>query len=123
GARLAARDGVSALAHGILLEQHGIDETALFSAMGSALGQRGDFADLFLKETTAESWSLEGGAVRGSSYRRDAGFGLRVLKGEEATLASSQRIDAAALRHVAARLRGTADGAPRHGATAAPRAQ
>ncbi|WLE61905.1 metalloprotease TldD [Burkholderia plantarii] len=120
GVQPATREQMRALAHGILLERHGIDEAALFSAMGSALGQHGDFVDIFLKETTVESWSLEGGVVRGSSYRRDAGFGIRVLKGEEATQASSQRIDAAALRHAAARLRGTASGVSLHGLSASP---
>ncbi|MFM0378745.1 metallopeptidase TldD-related protein [Paraburkholderia strydomiana] len=105
-----ARENVLTLARGALLDRHAVDETALFSALGIALGQRGDFADIFLKETAAESWSLEGGTVRASSYRCDAGFGLRVLNGEEATLASSQRIDATSLRHVALQLRGTGSG-------------
>ncbi|MEX3666645.1 metalloprotease TldD [Paraburkholderia phenoliruptrix] len=104
------REQIRTQARHTLLDRHGVDEAALFSAMGIALGQRWDHADIFLKETTAESWSLEGGAVHASSYRCDTGFGLRVLKGEQATLASSQRIDTAALRHVALQLRETGSG-------------
>lgn len=88
-----------------LLERHGIDETHLFAAINGALGQSGDFADIYLKETIAESWSLEGGAVRGGSWLCDSGFGIRVLKGEEATFGSSQRIGADALRTVARQIR------------------
>ncbi|XHO70241.1 Metalloprotease TldD [Burkholderia gladioli] len=110
-----AHEEIRTLARHTLLERHGVDEAALFSAMGVALGRRWEHADIFLKETSVESWSLEGGAVRASSYRCDTGFGLRVLKGEQATLASSQRIDTMALRHVASQLRETGSGNARDG--------
>ncbi|PVX81330.1 metalloprotease TldD [Paraburkholderia unamae] len=104
-ARHAPLDEVRRAAHAGLLEKHGIDETHLLAALSSALGQSGDFADIYLKETISESWSLEGGAVRGGSWLCDSGFGIRVLKGEEATFASSQRIGADALRAVARQIR------------------
>jgi TldD protein len=88
-----------------LLEKHGIDEAHLFAALSSALGSSGDFADIYLKESISESWSLEGGAVRGGTWLCDSGLGIRVLKGEEATFASSQRIAADTLRIVAQQIR------------------
>ncbi|RQT10905.1 metalloprotease TldD [Burkholderia contaminans] len=92
-----------------LLDKHGIDETHLFAALNSALGQSGNFADIYLKESIAESWSLEGGAVRGGAWQCDSGFGMRVLNGEEATFASSQRIGADALRTIARQIRSGPD--------------
>ncbi|WP_244096965.1 metalloprotease TldD [Burkholderia ambifaria] len=88
-----------------LLDKHGIDEAHLFAALNSALGQSGDFADIYLKASIAESWSLEGGAVRGGAWLCDSGFGIRVLNGEETTFASSQRIAADALRTIARQIR------------------
>lgn len=96
-------------ARATLLERNGIDESHLLGALSLALGHSGEFADLYLKETTAESWSLEGGQVRGGAYRYDAGFGLRVLRGEEATFASSQKIDADALRAIPRAIRRAGD--------------
>ena len=88
-----------------LLDKHGIDETHLFAALNIALGQSGNFADIYLKESIVESWSLEGGAVRGGAWLCDSGFGIRVLNGEETTFASSQRIGADALRTIARQIR------------------
>lgn len=93
-------EDVRAIARVGLLGKHGIEEAHLSSALAVAMGSGGDFADIYLKETIAESWSLEGGAVRGGSYRSDSGFGIRVLDGERATFASSQRIDVDSLRRV-----------------------
>ncbi|WP_206952485.1 metalloprotease TldD [Trinickia acidisoli] len=102
----AAIGGVRSLARVALLERHGIDEAQLASALTLAMGAGGNFADIFLQETSAESWSLEGGAVRGGSFRCDSGFGVRVMRGEEATFASAQRIDADSLRRVSMQVRG-----------------
>ncbi|WP_395062479.1 metalloprotease TldD [Paraburkholderia silvatlantica] len=103
--RLPSLDEVRSAARHCLLERNGVDEIQLASALSLAMGTGGDFADVYLSDSIREAWSLEGGAVRGGSYRRDSGFGLRVMKGEEATFASSQRIDAAALIRVASQLR------------------
>lgn len=103
--RDASLDDMRRAAQAGLLDKHGIDETHLFAALNSALGQSGDFADIYLKESIAESWSLEGGAVRGGAWLCDAGFGIRVLNGEEATFASSQRIGTDALRTIARQIR------------------
>lgn len=88
-----------------LLERNGVDDAHLSSALSQALGTGGDFADVYLNDIVSEAWSLEGGAVKGGSYRRDSGFGLRVMRGEETTFASSQRIDPSALARVASQLR------------------
>ncbi|MEK6351979.1 MAG: metalloprotease TldD [Burkholderia cenocepacia] len=98
-------DDMRRAAYAGLLDKHGIDETHLFAALNSALGQSGDFADIYLKESIAESWSLEGGAVRGGAWLCDSGFGIRVLNGEETTFASSQRIGTDALRTIARQIR------------------
>lgn len=87
-----------------LLERNGVDEVQLASALSLAMGTGGDFADVYLSDTVRETWSLEGGAVRSGTYRRDSGFGLRVMNGEETTFASSQRIDSVALMRVASQL-------------------
>ncbi|MGU3782158.1 metalloprotease TldD [Burkholderia metallica] len=105
GTRCASLHDMRRAAYAGLLDKHGIDETHLFAALNSALGQSGNFADIYLKESIVESWSLEGGAVRGGAWQCDSGFGIRVLNGEEATFASSQRIGADALRTVARQIR------------------
>jgi TldD protein len=113
-------------AHRRILEKHGVDEAHLFSTLSNALGQSGDFADIFLKETLSESWSLEGGAVRGGTWLCDSGLGLRVLNGEEATFASSQRIATDALRFVARQIRSgnvTNERTPLHNSTLASNSQ
>jgi TldD protein len=96
---------VQTLARTTLLERNSIDESHLLGALELALGESGEFADLYLKETITESWSLEGAQVRGGAYRYDAGFGLRVLRDEEVTFASSQKIDAPALRAIPRQIR------------------
>ena len=101
-----------------LLERNGVDEVQVDSALSLAMGTGGDFADLFLSDSVREAWSMEGGAVRGGSYRRDSGFGLRVMKGEETTFACSQRIDASALTRVASQLRTSGEFAATTTATA-----
>ncbi|WP_042300004.1 metalloprotease TldD [Paraburkholderia kururiensis] len=118
GARLPSRGETSHAARRCLLERNGVDEVQLASALSMAMGTGADFADLYLADTMTETWSLEGGAVRGGSYRHDSGFGLRVMKSEETTFASSQRIDAAALMRVASQLRTNEASAPPNAARA-----
>jgi len=103
--RLPSLDEMRDVARQCLLARNGVDESQLAAALSLAMGTGGDFADVYLSDSVREAWSLEGGAVRGGSYRRDSGFGLRVMKGEETTFASSQRIDTAALMRVASQLR------------------
>ena len=103
--RCASLHDMRRTAYAGLLDKYGIDETHLFAALNSALGQSGNFADIYLKESIVESWSLEGGAVRGGAWLCDSGFGIRVLNGEETTFASSQRIGADALRTIARQIR------------------
>lgn len=107
------------VAYAGLLEKNGIDESHLFSALNLAIGRSGNFADIYLKETIAESWSLEGGFVRGGSYRCDSGFGIRVLQGEEVTFASSQKIDLDSLRVVSRQVGASADQAIESGISTA----
>uniref|UniRef100_E1TIQ9 Peptidase U62 modulator of DNA gyrase n=1 Tax=Burkholderia sp. (strain CCGE1003) TaxID=640512 RepID=E1TIQ9_BURSG len=102
---LLSLDDVRNAARRCLLDRNGVDEAQLASALSLAMGAGSDFADVYLSDSVRETWSLEGGAVRGGSYRRDSGFGLRVMKGEETTFASSQKIDASALVRVASQLR------------------
>ena len=103
--RCASLHDMRRTAYAGLLDKYGIDETHLFAALNSALGQSGNFADIYLKESIVESWSLEGGAVRGGAWLCDSGFGIRVLNGEETTFASSQRLGADALRKIARQIR------------------
>ncbi|AJX00821.1 metalloprotease TldD [Burkholderia gladioli pv. gladioli] len=107
---LPSADELQTIAYAGLLEKNGVDESHLIAALHLALGRSGSYADIYLKETISESWSLEGGVVRSGSFNCNSGFGLRVLRGEEATTASSQRIDADSLRHLSGQLSDSVSG-------------
>ncbi|MGF6573690.1 TldD protein [Paraburkholderia sp. GAS333] len=104
---LPSSDELQAIAYAGLLEKNGVDESHLTAALRSALGTSGSYADIYLKETLFESWSLEGGMVRSGSFNCNSGFGIRVLRGEEATTASSQRVDAESLRRLSGQVGGS----------------
>ena len=118
--KLPSTDEVHLRASIDLLMKHGIDQAHLSSVLTLAMGEGGSFADVYLKGTIAESWGLEGGAVRSGSYRCDEGFGIRVLRDEEAIFASSQVIDVESLRRVAGQVRSAVGGSQPGRAVALP---
>mgnify|MGYP000879397967 CR=1 FL=1 len=102
----ATTDAAHDLARATLLDAHGLDEARLLRGLAQALGAGGEHADLYLKSSVAESWSLEGGRVHRGSFAMEQGFGLRGLQGEQAVLATSQCIDAEQVQRAAGVVRG-----------------
>lgn len=80
-----------------LLAASGLDETQLLAGVSRALRKGGDYADLYLKSSVAESWHLERGKVTRSNYNQSQGFGLRLMEGEQSVLTSADRFDATAI--------------------------
>lgn len=85
-------------ARSTLLDRYGLDETFLQNVAGSALGKWGDFADIYLQSRASESWRIESGRIKAGAFGIDLGYGMRVLRGAEASFASSQRIDRASMQ-------------------------
>lgn len=78
-----------------------ISETQLESALGSALGPSIDAADLFLQQSSEESWVLEDGIVKEGGFSIDRGFGLRVMSGEKTGFAYADQIELPAILEAA----------------------
>ena len=57
-----------------------------------------DFADVFLQYTEAESWSLEGGIVKGGAYDIEHGLGVRTFQNELVGHAYADTINKTALQ-------------------------
>jgi TldD protein len=89
------------IARAALLVTNGLDEIQLLSGVSRALGATGEYADLYLKTSMQESWSLEHGAVNRGSFNIDHGFGLRTVQGDQSVLATSQIIDLPSVRRSA----------------------
>ena len=63
--------------------QFGVDSATMGRVLREALGQGGDFADLFFEYTTKSAVLMEEGIVKSSSRTAVMGLGIRVLKGEQ----------------------------------------
>lgn len=92
------------LANQLLLASNGIDPSHLAVALSEAMTRRSQYADIYLRASESESWSLESGAVKGGTFGVDSGFGLRTVAGEETAFAFSQRIDSASLKGAARKV-------------------
>ncbi|KAF7600513.1 MAG: metalloprotease TldD [Candidatus Dactylopiibacterium carminicum] len=96
------------LAQAGLLAPNGLDVQDLSRTLDAVMAHAVDAADLYLQNSRHESWSLEGGIVRSSSFSRDQGFGLRALDQDQSAFAFSQQISHARLLEAAASVRAIA---------------
>ena len=94
-----------AVAREILLAPYGLDETALFKALGAIFTHKVDYADLYFQCTSSESWSLEEGVVKTGSFAIDQGVGVRAISGERTAFSYSDDISGHALMEAAAATR------------------
>ena len=94
-----------AVAHGLLLAPHGLNETHLKKALGEILSHGADDADLYFQYTRSEGWSLEEGIVKSGSFSIDQGVGVRAVSGEKTAFAYSDDISEASLLDAARTVR------------------
>jgi len=85
-----------------------VPEEVLVKTLKVALSRGGDFAEVFIEDSSSESLSLDDGRMKDVSFGRDKGAGVRVVKGDtsvycytedlsEETLVAVARTAAAAL--------------------------
>ncbi len=72
---------------------HAIDDTLIARALGVALAQGGDFADLYFEYRRAASISMEDGRVRSVGGGIDLGVGVRVVNGTAVGYAYAESLD------------------------------
>lgn len=88
-----------------LLAPAELDERALEHVLGSMLGPRIDYADLYLQYSRSESWVLEDGIVRDGHFSIDQGVGVRAISGEKTGFAYSDELLRPALEQAASAAR------------------
>ena len=94
-----------AIAHQLLLEPFGLDETDLAKTLAEIKAHKVDEADLYFQYTRSEGWSLEEGIVKTGSFSIDQGVGVRAVSGEKTAFAYSDDISKASLMDAARTVR------------------
>ena len=98
-----------AVAEQHLLAPYGLVDGDLERVLGSLMGHRLDYADLYFQYRRAESWSLEEGIVKSGSFDIEQGVGVRAISGEKTAFAYSDDISLPALDAAARATRAIAD--------------
>ena len=98
-----------AVAEQYLLSPYGLADGDLERVLGSLMGHRLDYADLYFQYRRAESWSLEEGIVKSGSFDIEQGVGVRAISGEKTAFAYSDDISLPALDAAAKATRAIAD--------------
>ncbi len=91
-----------------LLTPAGIGNRELDRLLGSIMGHRVDYADLYFQYTRHESWSLEEGQVKSGARNIEQGVGVRAISGEKTGFAYSDEIVLPALLDAATAARAIA---------------
>ena len=76
-----------------LLDPYGIDDADLQRMLGQVLCNGIEMGDIYFQSAEAESWTLEDGQVKKSSYSNRQGVGFRSIIGEKTGLAYSESFD------------------------------
>ncbi|AUN94710.1 metalloprotease TldD [Pseudazoarcus pumilus] len=97
------------LAERQLLDPCGVDARTIERVLGSLMGHRLDYADLYFQYRRAEGWSLEEGIVKSGSFDIEQGVGVRAISGEKTAFAYSDDISSEALAAAAQATRAIAD--------------
>lgn len=71
----------------------GIDEAALATVMGAAMGRGADYADLYFQQSRGSSISMEDGIISRASSSVDRGVGIRAVVGDQTGYAYSEDLD------------------------------
>ena len=92
-----------------LLAPYSLADHDLERVLGTLMGHRLDYADLYFQYRRAESWSLEEGIVKSGSFDIEQGVGVRAVSGEKTAFAYSDDISLPALDAAARATRAIAD--------------
>lgn len=84
-----------------ILSPVGLDENSLNKLLKIISGKNIDLADLYFQTSLSESFSLEDGVVKHSSYSVDKGVGIRAVSGDKTGFAYSDDIEIHALEQAA----------------------
>lgn len=76
----------------ILLDPAGLNEETLAQVLSNIHTHQIDYADLYFQALRAETWVLEQGIVKDTSYDIECGVGVRTVSGEKMGLAYSDDI-------------------------------
>lgn len=96
------------LAKSHLLTPAGLEEKHLEQVMHGMLGNTIDMAELYFQSQQSESWLLEDGIVKSSSFNADKGVGVRSVSGEKTGFAYANDIQLKALESAATASRSIA---------------
>ena len=92
----------------ILLAPGGVDTHEIDRVLGTLMGHKLDYADLYFQYGRSEGWSLEEGIVKSGSFDIEQGVGVRAVSGEKTAFAYSDEITPAALEAAARATRAIA---------------
>src|SRR5438105_9080297 len=82
-------------------EQYGLNEADLERYLGAALGEGGDYADLYFEYLTPTSITLDESMVKSASQGISAGCGVRVVSGERTGYAYTDDLSPSRILHAA----------------------
>ncbi len=82
----------------LLLNDNALEQSHLGIALGRLAGRTTDFADLFLRANTQESWALSDGKVSSGSFHVEQGIGLRAVTGDRTAFAHTSDMSPGSLR-------------------------
>ena len=85
------------IAQSTLLEPAGLAESDIQKLLGKLMGPSVDFADAYFEYSRRESWFLEDGVVKDSSFSLSQGAGLRAVSGEKTGFAYAEELKLPAL--------------------------
>ena len=83
------------------LTNSGMDRNDLELTLESMMSHQIDFAELYFQSSRHESWVLEDGIVKDSSFSSDKGVGIRALTGDKTGFAYSEEIALSAIQQAA----------------------
>ncbi len=86
------------IAENTLLQPGGLAHADLERLLGSLLAPSIDYADIYFEYSRRESWYLEDGIVKDSSFSLNQGAGLRAISGEKTGFAYAEELKLPALQ-------------------------
>jgi TldD protein len=89
-----------------------IDETVIKDVLAEGIGRGGDLAELFVEDRSSTTVRLEDSRVEDVSSGRDVGAGVRVIHGDRASYAYTNRLERDALVAAAQAARAGLEGPP-----------
>ena len=88
-------------ARSILLDPYNINDNDLNALLGDLFSYGADMGDIYFQAINHESWSIEDGEVKKSSFSNKQGVGFRAITGEKSGLAYSESFSKSSLQDAA----------------------